>query len=74
MGNIGSHVNITSGYHRHQAKNEVPAKIHLFSGGPSRADHAPGSPPANGNVMVDSRCFWRERHCQDGPDCGTEGV
>jgi hypothetical protein len=27
MGNIGSHVNITSAWHRHQAKNAAPANI-----------------------------------------------
>jgi hypothetical protein len=40
MGNIGSHVNITSGWRGHQAKNEAPATCILFSGSPSGADHA----------------------------------
>jgi hypothetical protein len=31
MGNIGSHVNITSGRQRHQAKNEALANVHPFS-------------------------------------------
>jgi hypothetical protein len=29
MGNIASHVNITSEWHRHQAKNEAPANMHV---------------------------------------------
>jgi hypothetical protein len=51
MGNIGSHVNITSAWPGHQAKNQVEPTSNLFSASPSRADHAPGSRPANGEVM-----------------------
>jgi hypothetical protein len=31
MGNIGSHVNITSGRQRHQVKNKAPANIPIIS-------------------------------------------
>jgi hypothetical protein len=66
MGNIGSHVNITSERQRYQAKSEAPANTRLFSESPSGVDSfAPGSLPATGKVMVDSRSFRRKRCFQD---------
>jgi hypothetical protein len=38
MGNIGSHVNITSGWQRHQAKRS--SNMHLLFSEPKPADHA----------------------------------
>jgi hypothetical protein len=64
MGIISSHVNITSGWPGHQAKNEAPTNMRLFSGNPSRADHARRATCRwTTEVMVDSRCFWRDRRC-----------
>jgi hypothetical protein len=58
MGNIGSHVNITSGRERHQAKNAAPVNIQaIFSESKAGPVMAPGRLPANGEVSVDSRCF-----------------
>jgi hypothetical protein len=50
MGNIGSHVNITSAWHGHQAKNEALADTHpIFKEPkPGRSCALPGSLPANG--------------------------
>jgi hypothetical protein len=71
MGNIGSHVNITSERHGHQAKNEAPANMHLFSGSPSRADQRAGQPACNTSSIP--RC--REGGLPSGiPDAGRPSM
>jgi hypothetical protein len=58
MGNIGSHVDITSAWHGHQAKNEASANMHSIFREPNPGrSGAPDSLAENGEVMVDSRCF-----------------
>ena len=57
MGNIGSHVNITSERQRHQARKEAQAISTYFRGAQARPIMCAGSVSTNGELMLDSRCF-----------------
>jgi hypothetical protein len=55
MGNISSHLAITSAWHGHQAKYEAPANMHPISS--QTKPCAPGRLLMDDEVTVASRCL-----------------